>query len=74
MAVVAVVADHGRKVAEDELDGLVQAAGGFALPDLAEAAAAYALNELVAGNRFGKGFDPNRHEVSRGASLATDCK
>src|SRR5581483_7499824 len=49
------------EVAEDELDGLVQTAGGFGLPDLAEAAAAEALDELVARNRLGVAFDPHGH-------------
>ena len=40
------------EVAVDELDGLEQAAGGLALPDFAEAAAAERLDEAVAGNRF----------------------
>ena len=41
------------EVAVDELDGLEEAAGGFALPDLAEAAAAEPLDEPVAGDRLG---------------------
>ncbi len=43
----------GVGVAADELDGLVEAAGGLALPDLTEAAAAQRLQEPVAGERLG---------------------
>ena len=43
----------GVGVAADELDGLEEAAGGLALPDLAEAAAAQRLDEPVAGQRLG---------------------
>jgi hypothetical protein len=63
LGAVAVVAG-GAEVAEDELDGLVQAAGGLALPDLAKAAAADPLQEAVAGDRFGVVFDPHRHEYT----------
>ncbi len=59
-ALAAVVA--AAEVAEDELDGLVQAARRFRLPDLAETAAAYPLDEPVARNRFGMAFDPHRHK------------
>jgi hypothetical protein len=54
----------GLEVAEDELDGLVQAAGGLALPDLAEAAAD-AFDEPVARGRLGSGFEDDRHTASR---------
>ena len=43
------------EVAEDELDGLEEAAGGLALPDLAEAAAAQRLDEAVARDGGGVG-------------------
>ena len=43
---------EGIEVAVDELDGLVQAAGSFALPDFAEAAAAQRLDQAIAGNRL----------------------
>src|SRR5262249_9214971 len=57
---VAVVA--GRfEVAEDELDGLVDAPGRLALPDLAKAAPAQPLDEPVAGYGFGRAFDPDCH-------------
>ena len=39
---------HRVEVAEDELDGLEDAAGGLDLPDLAEAAAAEPLDQPVA--------------------------
>ena len=42
----------GVEVAVDELDRLEDAAGGFALPDLAEPAAAEPLDEPVAGDRL----------------------
>ena len=45
---------HGR-VAGDELDGLVQPAGGFALPHLAEPAAPEGRDEPVTGQRLGAG-------------------
>ena len=51
------------KVAEDELDGLVQAARRFRFPNFAEAAAAESFDEPVARNRFGMAFDPHRHKV-----------
>src|SRR5262249_45209868 len=60
LGALAVVAGGG-EVAEDELDGLEEAAGGLALPDLAEAAAAEALDEPVFGDRLGVAFDPARH-------------
>jgi hypothetical protein len=44
------------QAAVNELDGLEQAAGGLALPDLAEAAAAQALDQAVSGDRLGVGF------------------
>src|SRR5439155_21882470 len=47
------VAVEAVEVAENELDGLGQAAGGLALPDLAEAAAAQRLQEAVTGDRLG---------------------
>ena len=42
------------EVAVDELDGLVEATGRFAFPDLAETAPADPLDEAVARNRFGQ--------------------
>jgi hypothetical protein len=47
---------EGVEVAEDEFDGLEEAAGGLALPDLAEAAAAEGADEAVAGDGFGVGL------------------
>src|SRR5205807_1356947 len=44
---------EGVEVAVDELDGLEQAAGRLALPDLAEAAVANRFNEPVALQRLG---------------------
>ena len=44
------------EVAVDELDGLEQAAGRLALPDLAEAAAAERFDQAIAGNRLRIGF------------------
>src|SRR5438874_937425 len=43
---------EGVEVAEDELDGLEQAARRLALPRLAEAAAAERFDQAVAGERF----------------------
>ncbi len=43
---------EGVEVAEDELDGFEESAGGLALPDLAEAAAAERFDQAVAGDRF----------------------
>src|SRR5262249_2972921 len=51
----------GFQVAVDELDRLEQAAGGFGLPDLPEAAPAQALDQPVAGERLGHAFDAYRH-------------
>ncbi len=45
-------AGAGVGVAADELDGLIEAAGGLALPNLAEAAAAERLDQPVAGQRL----------------------
>ena len=54
----------GVEVAVDELDGLEQAAGGLGFPDFAEAAAAQPLDQPVAGDRFGLGFDANGHTMN----------
>src|SRR6185437_11964218 len=60
------------EIAENELDRFEQTAGRFALPDIAEAAAADALNEPVSGNRFGLIFDPDRHESISPLAQGTD--
>ena len=52
---------EGVEVAVDELDGLEDAAGGLALPDLAEAAGAERLDQAVAGDRFGVGLPDPTH-------------
>src|SRR5713226_1780918 len=49
------------EVAINELDGLEQSAGGFALPYFAKAAAANALDELVTRDRLCSAFEPYRH-------------
>ena len=58
------------EVAVDELDGLEEAAGGLALPDFAEAAAAERFDQAVAGDRLGVRLlrhdhlvDPEREET-----------
>ena len=57
------------QVAVDELDGLVQAARGLGLPDLAEAAAAEPLDEAVAGDGLGVGVDAQGHDAIPGAPV-----
>src|SRR5262249_21959633 len=49
------------EVAEDELDGLEQPAGGLTLPDLAEAAAAQRLDQAVARQGFAVGLAQKAH-------------
>lgn len=44
------------QVAKDELDRLVHPAGGFGAPDLTKTAAAQALDQAIARNRFGVRF------------------
>ena len=56
LGATAVGAVGGLQVAVDELDGLEQAAGGLGLPDFAEAAAAQALDQPVAGDGLGSSF------------------
>src|SRR6185369_16345725 len=41
---------EGVEAAEDELDGLLETAGGLALPDFAEPAAAERLDEAITGD------------------------
>src|SRR5262249_26314635 len=55
------VVARGLQIAVDKLDGFHQAAGGFGLPDFAEAAAADPFYELVAGDRLDLTFNPDRH-------------
>src|SRR4051794_3498156 len=50
------------EVAEDEFDGLEQAAGGLGLPDFAEAAPTQPLDEPVTGDWFRLTCDPLRHD------------
>src|SRR5262249_25735316 len=52
---------QGVEVAEDELDGLEQAAGRLALPRLAEPPAAQRLDEAVAGDRLRVGLPHESH-------------
>src|SRR5687768_7432998 len=54
------------EIAEHELDGFEETAGGLGFPDLAEAAAAQPLDELVAGDRLGARLNPDRHETILG--------
>src|SRR5438270_2896811 len=49
------------ELAVDDLDGLEQPAGGLAFPDLAETADAQPLDEAVAGDGLGVGFDADSH-------------
>src|SRR5207249_1563756 len=52
------------EIAVDELDGLEETAGGLALPDLAEAAAAERFQEPVAGDRLCIRFAHNSHRYT----------
>src|SRR5204862_990751 len=63
---------EGVEVSEDELAGLEDAAGSFAFPRLAEAAAAELLDEAVAGDRLGVGRPKERHKVTRSSDDRRD--
>src|SRR5262249_27733936 len=52
------------QIAVDDFDGLEQSAGGLGFPDFAEATAADAVYELIAGNRLRTWFDPQRRHDS----------
>ncbi len=54
---------EGVEVAENELDGLEQAAGRLAFPCLAKAAAAQRLDESIPGDRFRVGLPNEAHVV-----------
>ncbi len=54
---------EGIEVAVDKLDGLEQAAWSFALPDLAEAAAAQRFDQAIAWNRLGVSLPQPTHFV-----------
>ena len=55
------VAAQAIEVAVNELDGLEDAAGGFAFPNFAEAAGAQEFEETVAGDRLSIGFFFENH-------------
>src|SRR5262249_50269665 len=65
---------EGTLLAVDELDGLGQAAGGLALPDLAEAAAAERFEQAVAGNGDGDGVLFGAHGKPWGRTLTSHPK
>src|SRR5262249_14451608 len=56
------------EVAVDDFDGLEQPARRLTFPDFAEAAAADAVDQLVARNRLRTWLDPKRHNAFRDAA------
>ena len=56
------------KIAVDELDRLVEAAGSLGLPNFAKAAPTQPLNEPVTGDGFGVAFNPHRHRPRPGGT------
>jgi hypothetical protein len=61
----AAVGADGLHVAVDDLDGLVQAARRFTLPDLAEAAASEEFEQAIAWYRLGTGLEGVCHARAR---------